>query len=327
MVKSRVNYTNIQMGKMHRFFIIFLLLLCVSISGYAKGVLAGTAIANQADIEYTMGNIDHNATTNIDSFVVDRIVDLDISWQDTAPVDVAANEKDKVLTFLLTNLGNGDDTFSLTYEHNTTNSFTPPPENIRVYFDANGNGYFDLAGDIEVSDINISADENATLFIVSDIPDDNYTAGELSHDVIAAKSESNATVGADRKNEIDIVVRKERDKDTGEYIIREYDLKAVKKAVVHSSDNKVHTGTIITYSIDIYIDGNSTGKSVENIEITDAIPDGTEYQAGSLLLDSTSLTDVVDGDVGSSDGVDVNVTIGTIDGDEHKIVSFDVQVQ
>jgi len=314
------------MGSMGRI-ITVLLLLMISIESDAKGVLAGTNIANQADIAYTMDGTDHNATTNIDSFVVDRIVDLDISWQDTAPVGVAANEKDKVLTFLLTNLGNGDDSFSLTYEHNATNSFDPPPENVRICLDSNHNGYFDAADDINISDVNISADGNVTLFIVADIPDDNYTAGELSHDGLEASSESNATAGADRKSEIDIVVRKESDRDTGEYIIREYDLRAIKSAVVHSSDNRLHTGTIITYSIDIYIDGNTTGKSVENIEITDAIPDGTEYRTGSLSLDSSSLTDAVDADAGSCDGVDVNVTIGTIDGDEHKIVSFDVQVQ
>ncbi|HIP61166.1 MAG TPA: hypothetical protein EYG98_01260, partial [Sulfurovum sp.] len=197
---------------------VLLLLFMLNASVYARGVLAGTAVQNQADMLYIVGGIEYNLTTNMDTFLVDQIVDLEISWQDAAPVEVSSGETDRVLTFLLTNLGNGNDNFILDYEHNTSNSFSPPPSSVRIYQDSDGNGIFDIATDVLVTDINLSADANVTLFIVSDIPDANYTSSDLSHDGIKAESTSSASVGADNQDGVDVVVRNAIDVAVGVYV-------------------------------------------------------------------------------------------------------------
>jgi len=306
---------------------VLLLLFMLNASVYARGVLAGTAVQNQADMLYIVGGIEYNLTTNMDTFLVDQIVDLEISWQDAAPVEVSSGETDRVLTFLLTNLGNGNDNFILDYEHNTSNSFSPPPSSVRIYQDSDGNGIFDIATDVLVTDINLSADANVTLFIVSDIPDANYTSSDLSHDGIKAESTSSASVGADNQDGVDVVVRNAIDVAVGVYVIRDFWLSSQKSAIIHSDDNQTHTGTIITYSIDLSIGGNADGQTIDAVILTDSIPTGTVYQAGSLRLDAVVLTDIVDADRGSCDGSVLRVDIGTLSGTAHQVLSFDVQVQ
>ena len=293
---------------------------------HAKGTLAGTAIQNSAQIHYSVGGIDQNLTSNTDSFVVDKIVDLDLSWQDGAAVEVSAGEQSRILTFLLSNLGNGEDRFHLGYEHNTTNSQFVPLPTPSIYQDSNGNGIFDPGTDIQVSDLNLTADGNVTLFVVSDIPI-NAQAGDLSHDGILAVSQSHPTAGADRQTEIDTVVRAQHDRDQGLYRIFDYWLESHKSAVVHSDDNLTHTGTRITYTIDLSIGGNATGRTIDHVLMRDSMPAGTAYLAGSLKLDGVSLTDAADGDKGHYDGSRVTVDIGQLSGTVHQVVSFDVQVQ
>ena len=293
---------------------------------HAKGTLAGTAIQNSAQIHYSVGGTDQNLTSNTDSFVVDKIVDLDLSWQDGAAVEVSAGESSRVLTFLLSNLGNGEDRFHLGYEHNATDSqFTPLPTP-SIYQDSNGNGIFDPGADMQVSDLNLSADTNVTLFVVSDIPP-AATAGAHSHDGILAVSQSLPTAGIDRQAEVDTVVRTQQDREQGVYQIFDYWLESHKSAVVHSDDNQTHTGTRITYTITAMIGGNAAGKTITAVQVHDLIPSGTVYLPGTMKLDGVSLTDAADGDAGTFASNKVDIHVGTLNGATPRSVQFDVQVQ
>ncbi len=308
-----------------RLFLKFIIVLIVSSElFYAKGTHAGTDINNQASIHYAILGVDRNITSNINSFVVDKVVDLDLSWQDNAPVEVGIGEHNMVLRFILTNLGNSKDHFKLSYDHNSSSDFTPSSPTIHI--DTNGNGIYDVGTDLVVGDLNLTADTNTTLFIVSNIPTDANTSG-ISRDDIKAISTSIASTGADHPNQVDTVVRKGADVAEGIYKIRDYFLLSRKSAKIHSDDNATHTGTIITYIIDLGVGGNSAGKSITNVKLKDNIPVGTKYVAGSLRLDDTSLSDPADSDAGSFDGNAVHVTVGTISGVMHKKVKFDVRVQ
>ena len=291
---------------------------------FAKGTLANTVISNIAKVNYTLGGIENNITSNANSFVVDKIVDIVLVWQDNAPVEVGSGEHNRVLKFNLTNLGNSTDDVNISYEHNSTSDFVPL--NPTIHLDSNGDGIYDPSVDLAINDINLSADANATLFVVCDIPND-ANESNISRDGIEATSNTSATAGADHPNQVDTVVRKGADRAEGIYKVRDYFLISSKSAKIHSDDNATHTGTIITYTIDLGIGGNSAGKSITNIKLKDNIPVGTRYQAGSLRLDDANLSDPADSDAGSFDGSVVYVNVGTISGAVHKKVKFDVQVQ
>ncbi len=309
---------------MQIFWRIIFVLLSLAVSLYARGTLAGTSVVNQAQIKFVVGDVENNITSNTDEFVIDQVIDVDVSWQDSAPVEVGAGEEGHVLTFRLTNLGNGDDNITLSYEHNTSSDFNTT--SATIYQDTNGNGIYDPSTDTAISHTNLSADANVTLFIVADIPTD-ANMSERSYDGIIATSDTNATAGADDQAAVDVVVRKGRDTDEGIYEVRDYWLASRKSVTVHSDDNQTHTGTRLTYTIDLSIGGNNAGKSIAEVKLTDTIPAGTRYIPGSLSLDGTLLTDAADSDAGSCDGNTTQVTVGTISGDNHHRVSFDVEVR
>lgn len=312
--------------ELNRFFLTSFLLFALSVLLQAKGTSAGTSISNQAQIDYIVGGIDNNLTSNADTFVVDRIVHVTTDWQDNAPVEVSAGDTDRVLSFVVANLGNGDDNITLGYEHNASSDFHP--QNTRLFEDTDGNGRYDPGVDAAVTQLYLAADANVTLFVVGDIPDDNTTRpGARSRDGIQAESNATATPGADRQDQVDTVVIQKSDTAEGIWQVYDYWLSTTKHALVHSEDNATHTGTRITYTIDTWIDGNATGRTISNVVITDSIPSGTAYTASSLALDGAALSDAADGDAGEVVGGVVTVRIGTLSGTTHKKVSFDVEVE
>ena len=291
---------------------------------YARGTHSGTAIANQAQIAYAVGGIDNHLSSNTDTFFVDKVVDVQIDWEDTAPVKVSAGDSDRVLSFVVSNLGNSDDNITLGYEHNATSDFVPT--HVRIFLD-DGDGVFD-SNDTLVSRVSLPADTNATLFLLGDIPDDNTTAPtHQSFESIRATTESNATAGADHPDHVDVVIRTGSDIDTGIWEIRDYWLVAEKNATVHSDDNATHTGTRVTYTITYYIGGHAAGQSITNLVLTDPIPSNTRYVAGSLTQDGVPRTDAVDGDNADCNGTQVRLNAGTITGATRHRMQFDVKVR
>jgi fimbrial isopeptide formation D2 family protein len=305
-----------------------LLLLCLPSLVIALGTTAGTSIANRADISYEVNGQPQHVQSNEDRFLVDRIVDIRIDWMDSAPVEVSPGESDRVLRFLLSNLGNADQNVTLSAHHDPAGSFTPPPQNVRIFRDSNLNGTFDPGSDLQVSGMSLAPDANATLFLVADMPDP--IDGNRSLDGIRALSDTNATAGADRPGEVDVVVRRGASTDYGEYRVRDYYLQADKSATAHSADGALHTGTVVTYRIDVSLRGGAGG--FDNVVFRDSVPDGMIYQSGSITLDGTPLSDVADADAGEYDSANdtVVVTLGTLSqsspGSVHRIITFDAKV-
>ncbi len=300
----------------------FLLLFLISYIN-AKGTISGKSITNSALIKYNLNGVEVTKTSNEDSFVVDRVVDIKLNWQDTKAVEIASGEKNRVLTFNLTNLGNGDDSIDLTHIAGDK-QINPKLENIRLYMDSNNNGIWD-SSDTIVSNLSLGADKNATLFIVSDTPDANYTRGEIDNEGIRAISKSINSNGKDSAAKVDTVVRNKDVSSVGDYIVREYWLDSLKSYKLNTKEP--HTGSIITYNISLKIGGKSSGRVIDNIKFKDAIPDGTEYLDGSLKLNGVSLSDKKDNDNGEFDGSSVAVNISKIKESEIKNISFQVIIK
>ncbi|MCP3955285.1 MAG: hypothetical protein GY697_24150, partial [Desulfobacterales bacterium] len=82
---------------------------------WALGTPAGTNIFNQATVTYSLGSNPTRLTrTASDSFEVLEIIDTVVTWQDATNVQVHTPHSEGVLTFLLTNTGNGPEAFALT---------------------------------------------------------------------------------------------------------------------------------------------------------------------------------------------------------------------
>ena len=212
--------------------------LLFTIALIAKGVRAGSIITNIANIRYSINSQSYQIQSNIDSFVVDRVIDIKSSWQDSKAVEVSPNETNRVLTFLVSNLGNSDENISLNKFQESNSTFNL--SNIRLYIDTNNNGIFDK-NDTLTSSIALKPDVSKELFIVSDIGDVN---GTYSFASITAKVKDAKDSGADRKDIVDVVIRKAQTKSTGAYKLRDYHLVVNKSANILSADNRVHTGKL-----------------------------------------------------------------------------------
>ena len=82
-------------------------------------------------------------------------------------------------------------------------------------------------------------------------------------------------------------------------------------------------GAIVTYSLLAMVSGAG---SASNLNVTDIIPAGTTYQAGSLKLDGAPLSDPADGDAGQASSAGIAVGLGTLVGGSSATVTFKVKI-
>jgi len=297
-----------------------LLILCLlPAPALSAGTSAGTTIFNSASVNYSIGLDTFVKTSPSTSIMVIEVLDASLTWQDAAPVSVGDSAADQVLTFRLTNIGNGTEQFRLTSQSNLTgDDFNPIPSGAGIYLDSNGNDIYDPGIDEPyspgVNDPQLAADVFRTVFILSDIPV-GLTAGATGDSRLEAIAVSggSGTPGFLHPNagdgNIDAVDGSSGGLTDalGTYVVSDVSVVLVKSAVVTDPDNgnQPITGATITYTILVTVSGVG---SAENIVISDPIPVNTSYTPATLRLDTVALTDEADGDAG-----DVSVTApGTV---------------
>ena len=83
-------------------------------------------------------------------------------------------------------------------------------------------------------------------------------------------------------------------------------------------------GSVVTYSLVAHVAGSGTAT---NLHVTDTVPTGTAYQAGTLTLNAAALTDAADADAGSGGSSGIDVALGNIaGGSPDKTVTFKVKI-
>ncbi len=313
-------------------FVVFMWMLLGTTCILAKGVLAGTEIMNTSTLEYEIDGSHYSTTSNATLDKVDQIIDVSVVWNDAAAVLVSSGESNQVLTFKITNLGNGRDTFNLTHETNATNDFTV--NNPRIYIDTNNNGVFDISSDQQASSITLDADAFAILFLVSDIPTDSYPSGSTSNNAIVARSTTGGSgvqgtiyegAGIGGVFAVD-GMSGGVDKGWGIYLMgSDVAVKLTKSATLDGK--QAVSGATVRYYILVELQGYGSAK---DLIITDAVPSGTSYVAGSLTLDGVSLSDAGDSDSGRFTGSAIEVSLGTAtqtSSDAYsKTISFEVVI-
>ncbi|WP_295421735.1 hypothetical protein [Sulfurovum sp.] len=295
-------------------FFIFLLSAILA----AKGVPAGTKIVNVAQLNYKVNGSDFNATSNTLVDVVDQVLDLELVCQSTQNTIVQNGEVKRALPFVLENTGNGTDNFSLIPD---TNASSPEVDNRLIYLD-DGDGVFNSA-DVQINDINLTADAKATLFFVSDIP--ASTTWDYSHNGIEARStiggsgipgkDYNVSNGTNNYYAVD-GYKGGVDSALCTYQMNHLELQLEKSATL--SSQSLFTGTVVHYKIVATVKGEG---AISNIVIKDVIPAGTTFQPGSIKLDGTGLADS-----GHFTSNTISVPVNDMTQTDMHSVEFDVKV-
>lgn len=317
-------------------------------SASAVGVPAGTPIQNQAFATYTVGTTPLTAQSLPTSFSVDEIIDIDVSLQ-TGPVPVGPNDTNQVLTYLVTNTGNGVEVWEFD-PNNALGGDNFDPVFASIYLDGNGDGLFNVADDTLYTkgaddptlDANDPTADSITVFLLNDIPG-TATDGQSGFSRLTATS---VGVGAQAPGYtvsnggdgglIDAVVGSTgaQDAEDGTYIVSAASVALSKTwtIVPHATfGTQPVPGATIQYDITVTVTGAGIA---ENLVITDLVPADTIYENNSLILTDGSgtnlLTDAADLDAGDFDvslSGGITVDLGDVaGGSADSTITFNVMI-
>lgn len=289
----------------------------------ALGTVAGIDISNTATVDYAIGGVSDSANSNTVTFRVDEKLDVNVTWQDATNVGVSTPDANQVLTFLLTNTGNGTDSYSLSVQ-NTVGGDQFDPVFVDIYLDADSDGNFNPAVDTlyvpGTNDPTLGPDAAQTIFVRNNIPA-GLNGGDLGNSRLTATSNTGsgapgtAFPNAGDNNTTAVVGTSGGSSNAiGTYEVTNATVSLLKSVVISDplGGNQPMPGATMTYRIDVTVTGTGTAS---NVVITDPVPANTTYTANTLTLNAASLTDAVDadaGDVGGTTPNSVTVSLGNL---------------
>lgn len=307
--------------------------LAVPAAVLGRGTPAGTVIANTAIATFTVGNEVATAASNTSRVTVDQVTGVALTPLVAGPL--AIGPAGAVLAFQVTNIGNGTDTFALTATTAIAgNAFTPTLQTLAL--DANGNGIYDAALDTALANGSASPglapDASLRVFVVVGAPQ-GLADTQAAQVRLAAASQTAAgtpgTLFAGKGNGgVDAIVGASGGNAAAlEGLLASLaSVTLTKTATIadpYGGANPL-AGAIVTYAITAHTAG--TG-SAEALQITDPIPAGTSYVAGSLTLNGASLTDTSDGDAGQASAGGITVALGNVPGGApDRTITFKVRI-
>ncbi len=292
-------------------------------SAHAAGTLAGTSVANQAQVTYTVGGVPASGTSNAALLLVAEVLDLNVTLQ-SSTVLVSAGDANRTLLFTLTNTGNGVEVFPLTLDNLVAgDDFDPLAATTAIYFDADGNGTLSAGDTAYVPGSNdplLAPDASIAALLVNNIPT-ALANGAIGRSRLLARAATGTgapgTVflgqGAAGTDAVAGANGGEAS-SAGEYQVGETLVTLSKSASVAGTGASMAPvpGARITYQIVVNVSGSAPAA---NFVLTDAIPAGTTFAGGSLSLNGVALTDVADADAGEFQGgatPGVRVTLGDL---------------
>ncbi|HTO54361.1 MAG TPA: hypothetical protein VMR50_13335 [Myxococcota bacterium] len=258
------------------------------------------------------------------AFVVDELVNVVVSLQSVSPVGVASPDTNRQLTYLISNTGNGTDTYTLLLDP-AQGGDQFDPTNARLYLDTNGSTVYEPGIDTlyqpGVNDPSIPADGARVVFALLDIPAGRAN-GDQGKVLVRATSKTGTGAGTivvgggDGGSDAVIGAGAGMSASTGAFLVSDLTVQIVKSAVVSDlgGGNTPAPGATITYTLQVSVTG--TG-NVANLVITDPLPPFTTYTPSSMLLNGASLSDAVDADKGDFGGTTANqvtVSLGSVTG-------------
>lgn len=299
---------------------------------HADGVGAGTLIENTATATYDAGDGPVTVPSNTVMVRVDELLDVTVTSLNSGPVATASGTA--VLTFEVTNTGNGPEAFLLTANPAVAgNDFDTTVDAIAV--DSNGNGVYDPGVDQVLTGPAttpvLGADENLTVFVIVNVPGDVLDGEASDVDLLAgavtgtgAPGTAFTGQGVDGGDAI-VGANGADDNAVGSILIGITSVDLIKTASVSDpfGGTSAVPGSVVTYTITANVSGSG---SVADLVVTDTFPAGTSYGAGTLALDAAGLTDASDADAGEATASGISVNLGTVAGGTSHSVTFDVTI-
>lgn len=290
---------------------------------------AGTTISNTASATFDAGGGSTTINSNRVDLLVDELLDVTVDSSNPADVPTTPGAAGQVLTFSVTNTGNGVENFVLSTIANAGGDNYDPVVT-QIYID-NGDGVFDPGTDTlytpGANDPQLDPDESVTVFVVATTPggvvDGNRGIVSLVAAAVTGTGAPGTSFAGQGEGGGDAVVGSTGadGADAGAFIVSAATVTLVKSAVVTNPLGTADPipGATITYTIVATVAGSG---SVSGLAITDNIPADTSYVTGSITLGGVAQSDAVDADAGDYNGTRINVALGTVAGGQTRTVTF-----
>ena len=275
----------------------------------AAGTPAGTVIDNVAEVSFDLAGTPVTLQSNIASITVVERIDVVVALQ-SGQVLAAAGDVDRALLFTVTNSGNGTEQFSLAIDSLLAgDDFDPVPAVPPIFFDTDASGDF-TAGDVAYApgsnDPVLPADASVDILLVNDIPGVALN-GQLGRSELTASSATGTGNPGDPfpgqgDGGVDAILGTSGGTAAqfGEYLVSDVQMNIVKSIAISDpfGNQDPIPGATLTYTITIEVVNGGTATTAA---FRDAVPAGTSYAAGTITLNTISLTDATDADAGELD--------------------------
>lgn len=310
-------------------FLALLAALASPMQAQAAGTRAGSTISNTASASFDTGGGSTTINSNQVDLLVDELLDVTVDSSNPADVPTTPGATGQVLTFSVTNTGNGVENFLLSTVANGGGDDYDPVVT-QIYLD-NGDGVFDAGTDTPytpgANDPVLDPDESVTVFVVATTPGGVVDGNRGIVSLVAAAATGTGAPGdsfagqGEGGGDAVVGATGADGSDAGAFIVSAATVTLVKSAVVTNSLGTADPipGATITYTIVATVAGSG---SVSGLAITDNIPADTSYIAGSITLGGVAQSDAVDVDAGDYNGTRINVALGTVAGGQTRTVTF-----
>lgn len=304
-------------------------------SAWAAGTLAGTNIENIATASYDSGTGTIDIQSNVAVILVDELLDVTVSSIDPGDVPTTPGATGSVLSFRITNTGNGPESFRLTPNvANGGDDFDPALS--QVVIDTNNNGVYDAGVDsVYVAGTNdplLTPDQSMNIFVLTNIPGTQANGDRANISLLAAATTGTGApgttfAGAGEGGGDAVAGTTGADGEANGFLrVDAASVALVKSATIADPFGGTNSvpGSTITYTIVATVSGAG---SLNNLIINDPIPAGTAYVPGSLTLQAAALTDAADADTGNYNGTRVSVGLGNVPANQTRTVTFRAVIQ
>lgn len=309
--------------------ILALLAPCTATAG---GIDAGTLIENTAQATYDNGSGPQTVDSNTVTVTVDELLDVSVVSLDGGAVSTAPGSE--VLTFEITNTGNGPEAYLLTADPSVPgNDFDTTIDGIAV--DTNGNGVYDPGVDQILTGPETTAsldpDQSLTVFVLVTVPgtaaDTETSEITLTASAVTGTGVPGTIFAGAGEGGSDAVVGSNgaQASANGSLVVGITTVSLVKSAVIADpfGGSTAVPGATITYTISAIVTGSG---SVDNLVVSDGYPAGTTYVASSLALNGSGLTDAAGDDAGEANATAISVNLGTVAGGTTQDITFNVTI-
>lgn len=316
--------------------------LCAPLS-WAAGTGAGTVIGNTATLTYaTPGNPALTATAVSLPIIVARVINVAVTWQDGAAVPATSPDSAKPLAFVVSNTGNGTETFALSRDNvQGGDQFDPAnaPDGA-IWLESGAQPGLQRSGpnaDVlyapGANDIVLAADTSRVVYVSSQIPAGVPTGsfGKLAFSAVAttpgaASAAPGAALGAVGGVQVVAGIANGRASASGSYLVAGASM-GLAKSIVTVRDprggTRVMPGSVVTYRLVVTLTGSG---SVDNVAVSDPLPAQLTYVPGSITVDGAVRTDAADSDGASFAAGAVQASFGTVAVPATRVIEFKATV-